>query len=747
MARLFAREASFRSIILFVVSGGLIVSGLPLGPSIRRKAATPTNPSFVTSGTCRTCHRDKYETWVQTSHANDLQQPSSKSVLGRFHGLVIDTPYFRANPYQKGEQFFVKVEARDGRSSADHQISHVVGKTIEQSYLFTGPRGEWRILPISWNVDRAQWELTHRVLAEISGDMTNLPDNFDSRERIFNDGCGQCHATHYDIGYDEQKGLYNSSFVEGSVACESCHGPGSAHVEWHKTGGAPDSEYQWPVRLFQPAADLDAKGVLASCGRCHYRHEWRFAIDDDPRVPFSEIAISRNHDGPGFFADGRFLGLNYDGTTQSQSACFRGGMSCLSCHEMHGGRPKALKWEATSDKQCSQCHAQIAAGARQHGRHQDLRCVDCHMPKRVSGILRFMRDHSLGSPEPELTERYGEDQVPNACGVCHQKESPRWAREWKDRWWRPAPRALVQNVGLVVALRKGARVCRLQLVEMAEAPENPLFFRLTAIRQLARYHETDSRAALRRLLFDPHEEIRQLASLGIGEDPHPQAAVPLLKLLDDPCRVVRVEAAYALARCGWRGNTAGFEGAYTDALRMLERQRAFDDVLERLVVLADALERKKEMLNYLSLLSGKQTLIRTIGDLLDRYARTLIEEGQFDQALEFCKKAEDQHEQAHSSIDLPLRERLLLDYADALAGLGRKDEAMKYWENMITSGQEDSLAYLIARARRLSLSSEASSRKWELEAAMLRAEKNPAAGELRRRAVWTLRVLGRSEGN
>ena len=43
-------------------------------------------------------------------------------------------------------------------------------------------------------------------------------------------------------------------------------------------------------------------------------------------------------------------------------------------------------------------------------------------------------------------------------------------------------------------------------------------------------------------------------------------------------RTVRVEAAFALVRCGWRGAEPKFEGIYREALRMLERERTSVDI-------------------------------------------------------------------------------------------------------------------------------------------------------------------------
>lgn len=189
----------------------------------------------------------------------------------------------------------------------------------------------------------------------------------------------------------------------------------------------------------------------------------------------------------------------------------------------------------------------------------------------MTGVLHFMRDHSLASPEPELTERYGKANAPNACGVCHAEKPAVWARQWKERWWGPAPKTLVENVGIVADLRRGLKVDGARLAAMAESREVRLFFRLTAIRHLAERRTSQSRASVRRLLFDPEDQVRQLACEAIAADPHPEAAVPLLKLLQDRVRTVRVEAAFALARlarqecrvrprlCGCRKNARAAE--------------------------------------------------------------------------------------------------------------------------------------------------------------------------------------------
>jgi len=351
---------------------------------------------------------------------------------------------------------------------------------------------------------------------------------------------------------------------------------------------------------------------------------------------------------------------------------------------MHGGKRWAMRWEEDDDAQCAQCHAKLTAGSRRHTHHKAVRCVDCHMPKFLTGVLHTLRDHSLGSPEPELTERFQPANSPNACSNCHRDRPVSWMRKWKEKWWRPAPRRLVDNVGLVVDLRRRAGVATRRLAATAEDSANGLFFRLTAMQKLAEISDEEARASLRRLLSDPNGEVRQLACAGIAENPQPDAVTALLKLLEDPVRTVRVEAAYALVRCGWRGTTPAFEQVYREAVRMLERQKTFDDILERLAPLADACGRSRERAEYMMPLFRNPGRPRTMGDLLQRRGRSLAEEGNHAAALELYGQAVEQYFRSSGQPGQTLPDLLYVDHAASLYALGRVREAAADWQQLFT---------------------------------------------------------------
>jgi cytochrome c554/c'-like protein/doubled CXXCH motif protein len=567
--------------------------GEPTAPSTPQAPegppAQPVRAGFVGSAACVDCHADQHETWSVSAHAHSLREATPDTVLGRFDGQPFRDGERDLVPYRLGDEFFIRIEGAGG-AAKEHRVTRVIGRTFEQGYLAEGASGRWILMPLSWSIERKEWDATHRVLQDMAGNAApgSMRDT-DSIQVV--QGCGQCHATGFDPGHDPKTGRLAPTFVEGAVSCETCHGPGAAHVAFHEEGHGPDAPVPTRARLVHPA-ELTAPQVMESCGRCHFLHEWRAAIDDDPRVGHSDIAISRNGHERFFFADGRLAGLGYHGTTQSESRChLEGDLSCLECHDLHGGRQWALRYEATSDEQCSRCHADLVKAPQQHSHHQETTCVDCHMPKQLTGVLHFQRDHSLGSPEPELRERYGDAVSPDACGLCHKDQDAAWAREWKDRWWKPAARRVVEDVGLVVQLRRdplAPSAERLQSIAL-DKTRRP-FLRLTALAALDRRPDGWSKAWLAavEISSDPNAQIRQAAVEVLTPFKARSSDVALRRRLTDDVRTIRVGAAYALAVFDADAGPVGYGGALADALRMLDRQVLDEAALERVLAIADA---------------------------------------------------------------------------------------------------------------------------------------------------------------
>jgi len=538
--------------------------------------ALPQKAGFVGSERCKQCHEERHETWLKTAHAYALRDPTPAVIEGAFDGKTLESEYFRATPYRKDGRYFVRIKGKDGRPDGDHEITRVIGRSFEQAYLTTDESGRWLVMPICWSRERREWDFTHEVLQDIAGHVDLIAPDYDTRRHVFNHGCGQCHATDYDVGHDPDTDTLHSTFLEGAVACESCHGPGSVHESWHEKEKGEDN-YEWPARLVHPKKDLSAREVLDSCGRCHYTHEWYYAIDADPRVGHEQIAVSLNRDTKGFFLDGRVGGLLYHGTTQSQSPCFlKGDMSCLSCHRMHGGKKWAMKWDGRSNKQCTQCHDADQHGEEHTHHPETIACVDCHMPRFLTGALHFLRDHSIRAPDPSLTAKYGKQNAPNACNQCHIDKDVAWASEWRLKWWGEGDPVRHKDTDLVARLRQdAAKVPTAELIATVDGAERRTFVRLTALAELvaSRLREPAARTSLRGLLEQDDVELLQHACLAQAIVFDPGAAPALMRLLDHPVRTVRVTAGAALLLAGWRGGHG-----IDDAMK-----RVYKDAQDRLV--------------------------------------------------------------------------------------------------------------------------------------------------------------------
>jgi hypothetical protein len=733
--------------VLLVVCGAAALWA-SCGGEEPRLAPLPERAGFIGSEGCQACHEERHATWLKTAHAYSLRKPLPGIVAGSFDGKPVDTPYFTVTPHEKDGRYFFRVEGKDGRPDGDHEVTRVVGRSFEQAYLTTDPTGRWRVMPLCWSLERKEWDLTHRVLEDIAGHAGAVPEDYDSRSHVFNDGCGQCHATDYDVGHDPETNRMDSTFIEGAVSCESCHGPGSVHRQWHADERDDDEGYVWPARLVHPKKDLDAHGVLESCGRCHYAHEWVYAIDDDPRVGYDDIALGLNQDQEGFYADGRLTGLNYHGSTQSQSACFlKGDMSCISCHRMHGGKRWAMKWDGRSNKQCTQCHDAEKHGEAHTHHDETVACVDCHMPKFLKGALHFLRDHAIRAPDPALTEKFGADQSPNACNQCHADKSATWAREWRDTWWGPADPAMARDVDLIVRLRRGERgVSTEELVDAVERATSGIFFRLTALTRIIRHRrdEAQTRDLLVRLLMQDNVELLQHVCLALTVKPDASAVQLLLRLLGHESRVVRVLAGHALVRSGWRGGHGADEAmarVFQDARDRLVRQRHRVSALEQIALIADAVGTPAEADAYYgqvqrSNASRPGEWRPATLELVHRKARREAEAGRHEEALRLYALVAD------AGGERGVAPLVRVDIADSLAALGRTVEASAGWRAVLSARGVHGVESAIARARLEGVAGRADSARQSLLEREKALAVSPAGGELLRRVRWSLRALG-----
>jgi predicted CXXCH cytochrome family protein len=150
------------------------------------------------------------------------------------------------------------------------------------------------------------------------------------------------------------------------------------------------------------------------------------------------------------FADGTGHKNRMQGNDYVQSSMYTHGVTCSSCHDVHGTANNADLLKPASAV-CLTCHGPNspngphAATVEQHTHHKagsaGSECVSCHMPKIEQTIADVnVRSHTFKFIPPSATNRF---KIPNPCTSCHTDKTTGWAAEELEKWteishWRVA---------------------------------------------------------------------------------------------------------------------------------------------------------------------------------------------------------------------------------------------------------------------------------------------------------------------
>ncbi len=422
---------------------------------------------FVGSDTCRSCHLDHHDSWERTFHRTMTQRVDPGTVRGAFDGRELTYEGQTARVLRRDERYFF--ELPDGKGRREAEVVLAVGSRRYQQYFEREEHDtgfSFRRLPFLWHIDAQRWLHMNTVFLG-----PDDPDWNKTRTR-WNDNCVFCHNTGprpgetFEISSTGER-QFDSEVAELGIACESCHGPGRGHVESERNPVSRYAAYagRRDTDSIVDPTELDPEREVAICGQCHGQ---RLPVDRDHLVTWLRtgptyrsgerltdhvIPITRTTPSPAehvpdlfslrFWADGtpRLSAYEYQGI--AMSACHaEGTLKCGSCHTMHGGDPKGMiEPVMRGDAACTSCHAEITRDVKAHTGHEPTgsgsRCLDCHMPRIVYGILDVHRSHRIDSPDPA---RDAETGRPNACTLCHLDRSPLWAAEESRRIWSDAYR-------------------------------------------------------------------------------------------------------------------------------------------------------------------------------------------------------------------------------------------------------------------------------------------------------------------
>ncbi|HEU4597774.1 MAG TPA: DmsE family decaheme c-type cytochrome [Pyrinomonadaceae bacterium] len=287
------------------------------------------------------------------------------------------------------------------------------------------------------------------------------------------DTCLDCHSdqsAHY-LKTAHAKLKKESSWKGKVVGCESCHGPGGAHVETmaEALGGGLEPAQVKDKKIVNLAA-LSPKDSSDTCLKCHagreehnnYMRGEHFRNDvgcischsshspppAGANLAGSNVFVSQaNAEKPGFAAEKMLrasepqLCMQCHTETKHQfnmpfkHKVLEGAMKCSDCHNAHGGfEQKQARLATGADAACVKCHTDKQGPfTYEHAPVKTEGCASCHTPHgsanprllRTSSVAQLClechtQDHGVGALEP-VGPAHRLDLQYRDCTACHVK--------------------------------------------------------------------------------------------------------------------------------------------------------------------------------------------------------------------------------------------------------------------------------------------------------------------------------------
>lgn len=530
-----------------------------VAPVIPDQAATYA--AYAGSASCRECHEEAYALWEQSNHGlaeRPLSPERDRDAFDPPHSFRHGTQ--QSSVWFAGTNFLVSTRGLSG-SNEVHAAARVIGHDPLRQFLVPFPGGRLQTLEASYDPHRREW-------FNVYGDEDRQPGewgHWTGRGMNWNTMCAGCHNVRVRKNYTADTDAYHTAMVEPGVGCESCHGPLRPHVEWRK---------QYPDKtLKDPTIPLvTTNQMLSACASCHARRTeltGDFTVGDSFFDHHSLVIVDESDT---YYADGQVRDEDYEFAAFLGSRMGHAGVVCQDCHDPHSMKPRL-----PGNWLCQRCHNGSYPNAPviepvSHSRHKvfgydtngvpqevDLlaydprrltetggECVGCHMPVTPYMQRHPRHDHGFTIPDPQLTRELG---IPNACNRCHADKTVDWAVEATERWYgSKMERASRRRTRVVAAARNGTPAAGAPLLTLLQTETNAFWQAVAAGLLEPWLGEAPVRQELRRQLDHPHPLVRERAvqTLAPLVATDRSVAPALVARLEDPVRVVRLAAAWAL---------------------------------------------------------------------------------------------------------------------------------------------------------------------------------------------------------
>jgi hypothetical protein len=406
--------------------------------------------TYVGSKSCGAsgCHEEINRSYAPTAHGQSMALANSPTELAR-----APKPVTVFNPksnryyvvYQDGKNLFQSAYELDKNGHKTYNIVHQIdyvsgGESVGYTYMYRV--GKWIFqAPLSYYVRTKSWELSPGYAADDPG-----------FNRVMTTGCLLCHNGQPDP-VAGREGLYKEPpfrFGELGVSCETCHGPGSLHVQEMQTKkGRVLAAKEVDTTIVNPAK-LSPRLADDLCRECHQAgdavvlHPGKTVMDYRPGTPLAAtMSIVKRPIKAEQRAEANRLETNppirgsleqplwWKNSTLELSRCYQeshGRLTCSTCHSVHH-TPSPGQETAAYRAACLSCHKETSCTLKPDGPKRAAvgdYCVDCHMEKRPVAGIAHSNDtkHRIvrypGQPLPEIAFEQPKPDLPGLLWLNRQ---------------------------------------------------------------------------------------------------------------------------------------------------------------------------------------------------------------------------------------------------------------------------------------------------------------------------------------
>ncbi|MGZ3866152.1 MAG: tetratricopeptide repeat protein [Bacteroidia bacterium] len=415
--------------LLFIFSSIILFSCAEEKPKTEGVTKTDTllylnhadTAKYVGIKTCRLCHQDIYNTFIETGMGKSFAGATKEKSAGDYgKSLIYDefSDFYYKSYWGKNDSLYFKEFRLNGKDTIYQRVErcdYIIGSGHHTNSHMQVVNGHFNQMPMTFYTQKKEWHLP-------PGFENGVNTRFTRKIGL---ECMSCHNSYPDfvMGWENK---YNA--VDEGINCERCHGPGSIHVQQRSTGSKVDTTKYIDHSVVNPSK-LPIDLQFDVCQRCHLQgnavlKEGKSFYDFKPGMKlsnFMSVFLPKYEN-----ADDEFIMASHADRLK-MSQCFirsfnpsevknklkpyKDAMTCVTCHNPHVS--VKVTGNEIFNNACNNCHhtggksnlqcteKSVAAKlTTPNFKLQTINCVNCHMPKSGSIDIPHVtvHDHFIRKP-------------------------------------------------------------------------------------------------------------------------------------------------------------------------------------------------------------------------------------------------------------------------------------------------------------------------------------------------------------